>query len=117
MENVSNNEHLQENLMYTDNGNRYGICQIIRGSAMDEFRFMRMDYVEASGGNVDKNCYQLVYTDRLAAGETLDSLYEKFNLNHPVDYTGHSLSVSDIVVLRQDGSLTAYYVDSFGLCI
>lgn len=113
MDNI-NNVHLQENLMYTDTGKRYGIYQIIRGSAMDEFRFMRLDYVETNSGKVDKKCYRLVYTDRLEAGETLDSLYEKFNLNHPADYTGHSLSMSDIVVFRQDGVLKAYYVDTFG---
>lgn len=108
------NVHLQEDLMYTDAGNRYGIYQIIRGGVMDNYKFMRMDYVEASGGKVDKTGYRLVYMDRLEAGETLDSLYEKFNLYHPADYTGHSLSVSDMVVLRQDGKLRAYYVDSFG---
>lgn len=113
MDNI-NNVHLQENLMYTDTGKRYGIYQIIRGSAMDEFRFMRLDYVETNSGKVDKKCYRLVYTDRLEAGETLDSLYEKFNLNHPADYTGHSLSMSDIVVLRQDDVLKTYYVDTFG---
>lgn len=113
MDNI-NNVHLQENLMYTDTGKRYGIYQIVRGSVMDDYKFMRMDYVEASGEKVDKKGYQLVYTDRLEAGETLDSLFDKFNLYHPEDYTGHSLSVSDVVVLRQNGRLKAYYVDSFG---
>ncbi len=113
MDNI-NNVHLQENLMYTDTGNRYGIYQIVRGSVMDDYKFMRMDYVEASGGKVDKKGYQLVYTDRLEAGESLDSLFDKFNLYHPEDYTGHSLSVSDVVVLRQNGKLKAHYVDSFG---
>lgn len=93
------NVHLQEEHMYKDTENRYGIYQIIRGSLMDDYKFMRMDYVETSGGKVDKNGYQLVYTDRLKTGETLDSLYEKFNLYHPEDYMGHSLSVSDVVVL------------------
>lgn len=113
MDNI-NNVHLQENLMYTDTGNRYGIYQIVRGSVMDDYKFMSLDYVEASGGKVEKNGYQLVYTDRLETGETLDSLFDKFNLYHPKDYTGHSLSVSDVVVLRQNGKLKAYYVDSFG---
>lgn len=108
------NVHLQEEHMYKDTENRYGIYQIIRGSVMDDYKFMRMDYVETSGRKVDKNGYQLVYTDRLKTGETLDSLYEKFNLYHPEDYMGHSLSVSDVVVLRQNGMLKAYYVDSFG---
>jgi hypothetical protein len=46
--------------------------------------------------------------------ETLDKLYEQFNLNHPADFTGHSLSVSDIVALRQNGEVSCHYVDSFG---
>lgn len=110
----NSNVHLQEDLMYTDTGNRYGIYQIARGSVMDDYKFMRLDYVEASGGKVDKKGYQFVYTDRLEAGETLDSLFDKFNLYHPEDYAGHSLSVSDVVVLRQNGKLKAHYVDSFG---
>ena len=108
------NSHLQEDLLYTDTEDRYGIYQITKGGIMDDFKFMRMEYVEAAGAVVDKNGYQLVYTDRLEAGETLDSLYEKFNLYHPEDYRGHSLSVSDVVVLRREGQLKAYYVDSFG---
>ena len=47
-------------------------------------------------------------------GETLEAVYEKFNIDHPTDYKGHSLSVSDIVVLHQDGENTAHFVDSFG---
>ena len=46
--------------------------------------------------------------------DTLNSLYEKFNINHPQDFTGHSLSVSDVVVMRKNGECKAYYVDSFG---
>ena len=108
------NVHLREDLLYIGTEDRYGIYQITRGSIMDDFKFMRMEYVEAAGAVVDKTGYQLVYTDRLETGETLDSLYEKFNLYHPEDYRGHSLSVSDVVVLRREGQLKAYYVDSFG---
>lgn len=58
--------------------------------------------------------YELIYSDRLGMEETLNSLYEKFNINHPQDFTGHSLSVSDVVVMRKNGESKAYYVDSFG---
>ncbi len=49
-----------------------------------------------------------------STNETLESIYERFNLHHPDDFRGHSLSVSDVVVLREDGRVQAYYVDSFG---
>lgn len=58
--------------------------------------------------------YELIYSDRLGMEDTLNSLYEKFNINHPQDFTGHSLSVSDVVVMRKNGESKAYYVDSFG---
>ena len=54
------------------------------------------------------------FIDSLKPEETLDSIYERFNLHHPADFRGHSLSVSDIIVLHQDGVDTAFYVDSFG---
>ena len=55
---------------------------------------------------------ELIYSDKMLYGDTLDSLYEKFNIAHPADYTGHSLSVSDIVVLNENGNVKAYFVDS-----
>lgn len=58
--------------------------------------------------------YELVYTAELAAGTSLEDIYTRFNINHPHDFKGHSLSVSDIVVLHQNGQDTAYYVDSIG---
>ena len=61
--------------------------------------------------------YELVYTAPLTPGqsqeETLDKLYEQFNLNHPADFTGHSLSVSDIVALRQNGEVSCHYAVSY----
>lgn len=56
--------------------------------------------------------YQLVYTDWLSAEETLDSIYERFNTNHQVDFTGHSLSISDGVVFNENGTVKVYIVDS-----
>lgn len=51
---------------------------------------------------------------KLFSGDTLDSIYERFNLQHPADFRGHSLSVSDVIVMHQNGQDQAYYVDSFG---
>lgn len=58
--------------------------------------------------------YRLVYGGKLSGGETLEGLYERFNISHPAGYEGHSLSVSDVVVLTNGGSAKAYYVDSMG---
>ena len=50
----------------------------------------------------------------LNPGDTLDSIYDRFNLNHPKDFQGHSLSVSDLIVERKAGNVSIFYVDSFG---
>ena len=63
---------------------------------------------------MDSRNYSCQYSGRLRAGTTLDDLYEKFNLHRPSDFLGHSMSVSDVVVLNQYGSPQAFYVDSFG---
>ncbi len=55
-----------------------------------------------------------MYSAPLTEGETLDSIYERFNLQRPADFRGHSLSVSDVIVLHQNGQDQAFFVDSFG---
>ncbi|MCD7817690.1 MAG: YodL domain-containing protein, partial [Lachnospiraceae bacterium] len=60
--------------------------------------------------------YDVVYTGRLYFGTRLDDLFVQFNVFHPDDFTGHSLSVSDIVALKQDEVVSCYYVDSIGFC-
>lgn len=92
--------------------NRYGIYQIIDGSPGREYEFMDLNFIERHGYHVKKEDYELIYSDEMRYGDTLDSLYEKFNIAHPADYTGHSLSVSDIVVLNENGKVKAYFVDS-----
>ena len=73
---------------------------------------MDMNFIERHGFQVKKEDYELIYSDKMLYGDTLDSLYEKFNIAHPADYTGHSLSVSDIVVLNENGKVKACFVDS-----
>ena len=63
---------------------------------------------------VARSMYEPVYMGILSDGDTLDSLYERFNINHPEDYKARSMSVSDVIVLDRCGSKTSYYVDSFG---
>lgn len=94
------------------NGNMYGIYQIGDESEGREYKFMNLNFMEQHGYQVKKEDYRLVYTDKLHDGDTLDSLYERFNTAHPAGYTGHSLSVSDVVVLNENGDVKAYFVDS-----
>ncbi len=63
---------------------------------------------------VDKANYELVYSAPLTPGTSLEDIYTRFNIDHPKDFKGHSLSVSDVVVLHQNGQDAAHYVDSVG---
>ncbi len=103
---------LKEAKLLLGTENRYGIYQIIDSSPGREYEFMDLNFIERHGYQVRKEDYELIYSDEMHYGNTLDSLYEKFNIAHPADYTGHSLSVSDIVVLNENGKVKAYFVDS-----
>ena len=76
---------------------------------------MDMDYLEKEGIPVSRENYTLVYTGELTEGMSLEDIYTKFNIDHPADFTGHSLSVSDVVVLHQDGENTGVYKGAFGI--
>lgn len=92
----------------------YGIYQLSGGEATRALRFEPYDRLQAAGLSVDRANYTLVYTAPLEAGMTLDNIFEKFNTDHPADFKGHSLSVSDVIVLHQKGENTAHYVDRVG---
>lgn len=104
----------QENALFEEPQDRYGIYQLREDRDGTDYRFMGMAYLQEQGIPVDGADYQFVYGDELQEEDTLEALYEKFNTDHPADYAGHSLSVSDVVVLKKHKELTAYYVDSFG---
>ena len=70
--------------------------------------------MQAAGLTVDRANYDLVYTASLNQNTSLEDIYRTFNIDHPKDFKVHSLSVSDVVVLHQNGQDTAHYVDSFG---
>ena len=93
---------------------RFGIYQLKSMEETRDFRYMAMDYLEMKGIPVLKENYELVYTGEMKEGMSLDDIFTKFNIDHPADFTGHSLSVSDVVVLHQDGENTSHYVDSLG---
>ena len=89
----------------------FSIYQVPPGPEGRDLRYRSYEELQADGLLVDRKNYQLVYTAPLDKDTTLDEIYRRFNMEHPADYKGHSLSTGDIVVFRQDGKQTAYYVD------
>ena len=92
----------------------FSIYQIKGGDETRDFRFEPYDRLQAAGNVIDKANYELVYSAELTPGTSLEDIYTRFNIDHPKDFKGHSLSVSDVVVLHQNGQDAAHYVDSFG---
>ena len=103
-----------EDILLSGDKEYYGIYQILDGTKGSEYLFMGMDFVTSHGMEVGGRDYAFIYGGKLTETDTLDSLYEKFNLYHPEGYYGHSLSVSDVVIFQKDNQTKAYYVDSFG---
>ncbi len=89
----------------------FSIYQVPPGPEGRDLRYRSYEDLQADGLSVDRKNYQLVYTAPLDKDTSLDEIYRRFNIEHPADYKGHSLSTGDIVVFRQDGKQTAYYVD------
>ena len=89
----------------------FSIYQVPPGPEGRDFRYRSYEELQADGLSLDRKNYQLIYSAPLDKDTTLDEIYRRFNMEHPSDYKGHSLSMGDIVVFRQDGKQTAYYVD------
>ena len=92
----------------------FSIYQLKRGDETRDFRFEPYDRLATTGRTADRANYDLIYTAELTPGTSLEDIYTRFNIDHPKDFKGHSLSVSDVVVLHQNGQDTAHYVDSSG---
>jgi len=92
----------------------FDIYQLKDSQDTAKVRFMNLEYIQKTNFTIDSSKYDLVYSGIMKDGETLESVYEKFNLHHPADFRGHSLSVSDVVAVHDNGVETAYFVDSFG---
>ena len=99
-------------------GDTYAIYQLKRDDATADLRFMNSEYLQKKGIEPQYENYELVYTGALTKDgnqiEKLEDLYRIFNVEHPHDFSGHSLSVSDIVALKQAGVVSYHYVDSIG---
>ena len=122
---TESNSNREAQLLY-GNTDKYGIYQLKDNPELDKFRFEGTESLKHMGiakDNFDAvlpENYKLVYLGELSElqgqtqSETLEAIYTKFNIDHPADYKAHSLSVSDIVVLHENGENTAHFVDSFG---
>ena len=93
---------------------RFSIYQLKGGDETLDYRFEPLDAIRRNSLSVDSANYELVYTAPLTERDNLESIYTRFNIDRPADFHGHSLSVSDIVVLHQAGKDTAHYCDRFG---
>ena len=92
----------------------FSIYQLKGGNETLDYRFEPLDSIHRNGLSVKPENYELVYEAPLTAKDNLESIYTRFNVDRPADFTGHSLSVSDIVVLHQGGKDTAHYCDRAG---
>ena len=92
----------------------FSIYQLKGGNETLDYRFEPLDSIHRNGLSVKPENYEQVYTAPLTAKDDLESIYTRFNVDRPADFTGHSLSVSDIVVLHQGGKDTAHYCDRAG---
>ena len=96
----------------------YAIYQLTDKPSTVPLLFMGMDWLEQKGIPVEKSNYTALYTGDMPTSETsmgvLEQIYVNFNLQRPADFTGHSLSVSDIVAMKQDGVISYHYCDNIG---
>ena len=125
-EELSESDSNREAQLLYGNTDKYGIYQLKDDPELDKFRFEGTESLKRMGITKDNfdavlpENYKLVYMGELTElqgqtqSETLEAIYTKFNIDHPADYKAHSLSVSDIVVLHENGENTAHFVDSFG---
>lgn len=104
----------KEALLLYGKEDAFGIYQLKDGDGMRDYHFEPYDRLQAAGLSVEATNYDLIYTAELTPGTSLEDIYTRFNIDHPKDFRGHSLSVSDIVVLHLNGENTAHYVDSIG---
>lgn len=104
----------KEQKLLSGSEKQFGIYQITARDPEHDYRFMNLDFVKRHGMEVNRADYELVYTEPLTEKDTLEAIYERFNIQRPTDFTGHSLSVSDVVVLNDGKSIKACYVDSIG---
>ncbi len=106
------NKELQEAALVKGRRSLLGLYQLQEDKR--DYLYAGSKELQARGLEVHRENYELVYTAPLRFSDTLDKIYERFNIDRPEDFTGHSLSVSDVIVRNQNGRVSARFVDSFG---
>ena len=112
-----NHQKERERAFLDYGGDCFAIYQIKDGAEQRDLRFVNMDWLMSKGLTVERGNYDLVYTGELAPGlgsSTLEKLWERFNTDHPADYHRPSMSVSDIIAVKQDGVVSCHYCNSVG---
>ena len=107
-------------MFFANPADAFAIYQLHDHESTHDHRFLSMSQLQAAGLNVERTNYEVVYAGALhhssgkATPELLNDIFYRFNMERPEDFYGHSLSVSDIVALKVDGTVSAHYVDRYG---
>ena len=104
---------IDETLLLHGESRRFAIYQMDSGDE-HTYQFMGIESAKSLGYTIDGKDYRMVYAAPWMPTITLDNIFERFNIDRPEDFRGHSLSVSDVIVINRGAEITAYYVDSFG---
>jgi predicted nucleotidyltransferase len=107
-------KELRDRYRENTKGDRFSIYQLKDDEALKDMRFEGLESLKKENKVINRDNYDAVYEARLKPDTTLDDLYFQFNMDRPLDFMGHSLSISDVIVLHKDGEDKAFYVDRFG---
>lgn len=111
---IKTEELAEESSFLSHTENSYAIYQYRQADDAIGYQYMSLDFIEKMGMSVKGSDYQMMYQGVLEVQDTLEDLYIKFNIDRPEDFKGHSMSTSDVVILKHDGEMKAYYVNDIG---
>ncbi len=111
---IKTEELTEESSFFSNIENSYAIYQYHQADNEMGYQYMSLDFIEKMGMSVKGSDYQMMYQGVLEAQDTLEDLYIKFNIDRPEGFKGHSMSTSDVVILKRDGEMKAYYVNDIG---
>ena len=111
---IKTEELAEESSFFSNTENSYAIYQYSQTHDEMGYQYMSLDFIEKMGMSVKGQDYQMMYQGVLEVQDTLEDLYIKFNIDRPEDFEGHSMSTSDVVILKRDGEMKAYYVNDIG---
>lgn len=111
---IKTEELAEESRFFSNTENSYAIYQYHQVDNEMGYQYMSLDFIEKMGMSVKVQDYQMMYQGVLEVQDTLEDLYIKFNIDRPEGFKGHSMSTSDVVILKRDGEMKAYYVNDIG---